>query len=152
MALGKRSLLFLSFSNGNASASHRTDNVVALCALLMKKEKTSMVATSVKDRSRLREQKQVEAIKVVLRVICEHFFGLYYIEFLVRSCLKRTWCKHVHFRPLLHRPALKTKTAQRAKSRNKFSIATKDNQVSNNNNAHNDDDAPTNNFSPSQNQ
>ena len=76
MALGKKSLLVcLSFSNFNAGASHRTDNFVALGALLMKKEKTSMVATSMKDRSRLREKKQVEAIKVVLRVICEHFFG-----------------------------------------------------------------------------
>ena len=47
-------------------------------------------------------------------------------------------------------PALKTKTAQRAKSRNKFLIATKHSQVSNNHNAHDDDDAPTNNFCPSQ--
>ena len=73
--LAKKSLLVcLSFSNGNAGASHRTHSFVALGALLMKKEKTSMVATSMEGRSRLREQKHDGSTNLVLRVICEQFF------------------------------------------------------------------------------
>ena len=86
-----------------------------------------------------------------LRLICEHFFvfDFFLIEFLVRSCLKRTWCKHVHFRSLLHRPALKTKTSSESETQEQISIPKKDNPVPNNHNEH-DDDALTNIFSPSQ--
>ena len=136
----KQLLVCLSFANSNAGASRRTHSFVALGSLLMKEK-------SMEDLSRLREQNHDGSTNLGSRLICEpKNCWTFYIEFLVRSCLKGTWCKQLHFRPLLHRPALKTKTAQRAKSKSKFSIATKNNHVSNNHNAHDHDDAPTNNF------